>query len=204
MIVPSSGAQLEVEAAAPQRPSSPCLILTHPHPQMGGDMQNKIIDTLFSRSVEKGWGAVRFNFRGVGASTGTFDFGAGETDDVLAVLRFASEQFDRPCKILTLVGYSFGSWVGAKAAASLSELGRLVLIAPPLRTMDFSILKGIKHPKHVFAAGRDEYASLPSLEAWFTELTPPKSLKVLEEADHQFTGWTTKLVSDVLRAVNTQ
>ncbi|MFH1263389.1 MAG: alpha/beta fold hydrolase [Pseudomonadota bacterium] len=202
MILPSAGAELEAEVSAPKKNSAPFLVLAHPHPQMGGDMHNKVIDTLFTRAIEKGWGALRFNFRGVGASSGTFDNGAGETDDVLSALLFASKFAERPYRTLTLAGYSFGSWMAAKAAATLPELGKLVLIAPPLRGMDFSPLQTVRHPKYVFAAGKDEFVSVAELEAWFAQLTPPKSLHLLEEADHQFIGCTSRLIRDVLRVVD--
>jgi uncharacterized protein len=202
MIPSSSGVTLEVEAVGPRRPSAPCLVLAHPHPQMGGDMRHKIIDTLFRRSAEKGWGAVRFNFRGVGASTGSYDSGAGETDVLLAVLSFASKELSRSVGSIALVGSSFGSWVAAKAAAALPELGRLVLIAPPVNVTDFSVLACVKHPKHVFAAGRDEFASPEALDSFFERLSPPKTIHLLEGSDHSFTGSTVKLVRDVLRLVD--
>lgn len=201
MKLSSAGLTLEAEIAPPQTPRAPLLILAHPHPQMGGTMQNKVIDGLFRRSAERGWGAVRFNFRGVGESGGAFDGGAGETDDLLGVLRFASVEFDRPEKDFTWIGYSFGAWICAKASATLPALRRLVLIAPPVATMDFSPLAGVRHAKHVFAAERDEIVPLEATEAWYATLDPPKTLQVIPEATHTFVGQTTELLRRILQTI---
>jgi alpha/beta superfamily hydrolase len=99
------------------------------------------------------------------------------------------------------VGYSFGSWTGARAAARLPELKKLILIAPPVNRFDFSPLAGVKHPKQVFAAERDEVTPISEVENWFSTLAAPKSLQVIREADHSFVGRTTELIRSVLRAI---
>ncbi len=201
MNVETSGVDLEVEASPPRRERDPVVVLAHPHPQMGGDMHNKVIDGLFRRSTERGWGAARFNFRGVGKSSGGFDQGNGETEDLLGVMTWASESFHKPIGGMTLVGYSFGAWVGARVAARLSDLQRLVLIAPPVSRFDFSPLAVVTHAKHVFAAERDEIIPLSELERWFSGLAAPKSLTVIRNADHAFVGQTTELLRSVLRTI---
>jgi alpha/beta superfamily hydrolase len=104
-------------------------VLCHPHPQHGGTMDNKVVQTLARAFVQLGYRAVRFNFRGVGASQGQWDHGLGEVDDALAVIA-AFRQVGQP---LVLGGFSFGGYVASNAAARLSEgepAERLVLIAP--------------------------------------------------------------------------
>ena len=201
MIVSSGGIELEVEASPPEKANAPLIVLSHPHPRMGGDMDNKVVDQLFRRSAERGWGVVRFNFRGVGKSTGQFDAGHGETDDLLGVLAWASKEFGREAREFTLVGYSFGSWITAKAASMVPGLARAILIAPPIQTMDFSVLEGVTLPKHVFAAGRDEFAPRDLLDRWFSQLTPPKTIRLFDDADHFFVAHTTELIRAVLRAI---
>jgi alpha/beta superfamily hydrolase len=92
-------------------------VIAHPLPTMGGTMDNKVVTTLVKTFVELGFVALRFNFRGVGASEGTFDAGDGEVEDVLAVVRHARQEYgDLP---LILSGFSFGGYVQARAAQQL-------------------------------------------------------------------------------------
>lgn len=104
-------------------------VLCHPHPQHGGTMDNKVVQTLARAFVQLGYRAVRFNFRGVGASGGVWDEGRGELDDALAVI---AAQRD-PALPLALGGFSFGAAITTQAAARLpagSGAERLVLIGP--------------------------------------------------------------------------
>jgi alpha/beta superfamily hydrolase len=92
-------------------------ILCHPHPQHGGTLDNKVVQTLARAFVQLGWRSVRFNFRGVGASQGAWDDGVGEVDDALAVIaahRAVAEPF-------MLAGFSFGAYVASHAAARLPD-----------------------------------------------------------------------------------
>lgn len=99
----------------------------HPHPQHGGTMDNKVVQTLARAAVQRGWRSVRFNFRGVGGSGGAWDQGRGEVDDALAVIA-AHRNPDLP---LVLGGFSFGGYVATQAAARLAQPAqRLVLVAP--------------------------------------------------------------------------
>ena len=104
-------------------------VVCHPHPQHGGTMDNKVVQTLARAFVHLGWRSVRFNFRGVGASVGVWDDGMGEVDDALAVIaahRTAGEPF-------MLAGFSFGAYVASQAAARLPDDAkprRMVLVGP--------------------------------------------------------------------------
>ena len=105
------------------------VVVCHPHPQGGGTMDNKVVQTLARAFVQLGWRSVRFNFRGVGASQGAWDEGVGEIDDALAViaaLHPAGEPF-------MLAGFSFGAYVASQAAARLADDAkpvRMVLVGP--------------------------------------------------------------------------
>ncbi len=108
------------------------VVLCHPHPQHGGTMDNKVVQTLARAFVQLGWRAVRFNFRGVGDSGGHWDHGHGEVDDALAVI----EQLRDPALPLALGGFSFGAYVTTQAAARLPEgarAARLVLVGPAVQ-----------------------------------------------------------------------
>ncbi|PXW99261.1 hypothetical protein C7444_10190 [Sphaerotilus hippei] len=105
------------------------VVIAHPHPLFGGTLDNKVVQTIARAFVQMGYRAVRFNFRGVGATEGSHDEGRGESDDLLAVIA----AFRLPDLPLALAGFSFGAYVTTLAAARLDESGRperLALIGP--------------------------------------------------------------------------
>ncbi|MES2959572.1 MAG: alpha/beta fold hydrolase [Pseudomonadota bacterium] len=116
---------LECAIDTPEGALQGTAVVCHPHPQHGGTMDNKVVATLARAFVQCGWRAVRFNFRGIGRSAGSWDDGRGEIDDALAVIAALRE----PARPLALAGFSFGGYVASHAAASL-EPARLVLVGP--------------------------------------------------------------------------
>ena len=115
-------------------------VIAHPHPLFGGTMDNKVVQTLARAFVQTGWEAIRFNFRGVGASQGEHDAGRGEAQDLLEVVRQVAPQGP-----LALAGFSFGAFVTTHAVAALWDEGRIEKV----------VLVGT-------AASRFEPATLPS------------------------------------------
>ena len=122
--------RIEAVIDTPEGQARGVAVLCHPHPVHGGTMDHKVVQTLARAFVQLGQRAVRFNFRGVGASEGRWDDGAGEIDDAMAVVA-AQRDVALP---LTLAGFSFGSYVAAQVAQRLAAASRpaqrLVLIAP--------------------------------------------------------------------------
>ena len=126
-----AGAAGPIECAIDRPAAEPrgVAVVCHPHPQHGGTMDNKVVQTLARAFVQLGWRSVRFNFRGVGASAGAWDDGVGEVDDALAVIaahRAVGEPF-------MLAGFSFGAYVASQAAARLADDAkprRMVLVGP--------------------------------------------------------------------------
>jgi alpha/beta superfamily hydrolase len=120
---------IECAVDAPNDAPRGVAVLCHPHPQHGGTMDNKVVQTLSRAFRHLGYTSVRFNFRGVGASAGEWAQGVGEIDDALAVVA----AFRAPDQPLVLAGFSFGAYVAANAAARLaasSGVERLVLVGP--------------------------------------------------------------------------
>jgi alpha/beta superfamily hydrolase len=122
---------LEIAQNIPETPPRGIALVAHPHPLQGGTLDNKVAQTLAKTFFALGYAAIRFNFRGVGRSEGTFDQGRGETADALVVLEFARARFDEPGRALPVVlaGFSFGSYVQTVVAQSV-EAERLVLVGP--------------------------------------------------------------------------
>jgi alpha/beta superfamily hydrolase len=122
--------------SATDLPSRGLAVICHPHPLHGGTMDNKVVQTVARALVQSGWRAVRFNYRGVGASGGAWDEGRGEVDDALAVIA-AHRVLGEP---LVLGGFSFGGYVAAAAAQRLAPADAaqgLVLIGPA--TANFTV-----------------------------------------------------------------
>ncbi len=127
--IPGPAGDIECALDAPAAAARGVAVVCHPHPQHGGTLDNKVAQTLARAFVQLGWRSVRFNFRGVGASAGVWDEGAGEVDDALAVIA-AHREPDMP---FMLAGFSFGAYVAAQAAARLPDEAkpqRLVLVGP--------------------------------------------------------------------------
>lgn len=136
MAGPAGAIALAMDEPAEGTPVRGVAVVCHPHPQHGGTMDNKVAQTLARAFVQLGYRAVRFNFRGVGASEGAWDEGRGEIDDALAVI---AQQRDAALP-LALAGFSFGAYVASQAAARLADsqpVERLVLVGPA--TQNFQV-----------------------------------------------------------------
>ncbi len=118
---------LETDLNDPGEPRRGLALIAHPNPVQGGTKDNKVVTTLAKTLFGLGYAVLRPNFRGVGASAGTFDEGEGETEDILAVAQYARSRFgELP---LLLAGFSFGAFVQTRVAQRL-EPERLVLVGP--------------------------------------------------------------------------
>jgi len=162
------------------------VILCHPHPLHGGDMHNPVITSGVEASCEAGFSTLRFNFRGVGESEGGYSDGAGEKEDVGAAVECLDATFRERDHSLIVLGYSFGAWTGLPVALRDSRINGMAAIAPPLEMYDFSFLKGCPKKKLIIAGSEDQFCPLHLLERWFEDLDEPKTLALIEGADHFF------------------
>src|SRR5918993_1831617 len=146
-------------------------------------MHNKVV-TMASRAIaESGVTAVRFNFRGVGQSAGTFDDGRGEVLDLLAVARWV--QGERPDDVLWLCGFSFGAWVSLQAARQL-PVQQMISIAPPVGFRDFTGVLAPPCPWLVIQGEQDEIVDAATVIAWAEKQTPPPSIVRMADTGHFF------------------
>ena len=158
-------------------------VICHPHPLQGGTMHNKVVTTLERSLRELGLATVTFNFRGTGASQGTFDEGVGETADLIAVANWA--QHVRPRDALWLAGFSFGSYVAARAAPQL-PVRQMISIAPPVGRWDFSQLASPLCPWLVVQGEADEIVDERAVYAWVAAQPEPPTLVRMPETSHFF------------------
>jgi hypothetical protein len=170
MLAGPAGA-IEGAIDAPSSPNVGTAVICHPHPQHGGTMDNKVVQTLARAFVQLGFRAVRFNFRGVGASQGAWDDGRGEVDDALAVIA-QQRDADRP---LLLAGFSFGAYVASQAAATLPDDGkpqRMVLVGPSTQKQAMATVPA---DTIVIHGETDEVVPLAATLAW----ARPQALPVI-------------------------
>ncbi len=179
---------------APSRPVEPvavrgavaAVVLAHPHPLYGGTMHTKAVYQVAKAFCRLGCAVVRFNFRGVGASDGTFDNGAGELDDFRAVADFARSRY--PALPLWAGGVSFGSWAAMTAGARDERVERLVGLAVPAQLYDFSAVRDSPKPKFFIHGEHDATCPLRSVRELYARAAEPKDLVVIAAADHLFDG----------------
>jgi len=187
VFIPSNEVQLEGLLSSQEASSfRGGVILCHPHPQYGGDMDNPVITTCAEVASQEGLSTLRFNFRGVGESQGSYGEGIAEKEDVRAVADYLHSRLKGDDLPLILVGYSFGAWVGFPIAADDERFVGMVAVAPPLGIYDFGFLKGCKKKKLFIAGDKDLFCPLALLEKWYQQLDEPKSLAVIPNADHFF------------------
>lgn len=160
-------------------------LVCHPHPLFGGSMTNKVVHMAARALQEEGIATLKFNFRGVGHSAGSFDEGVGETQDALAA--YAALHELRPKAAVILVGFSFGSYIAYKVA-NLRKAEQLILIAPPVQRFRFATEPVPSIPWSVIQGDKDDLVDHQAVMAWVNELTPAPRVIMLAGAEHFFHG----------------
>lgn len=175
------------------------VLICHPHPLFAGTMQNKVVATLQRAARDAGYATLRFNFRGVGQSAGSYAEGRGEIDDALAAAHWLAEQ--HPGLPLTLMGFSFGSCVAGNAAERLegecAELAQLFMLAPPVERFDVDLPE--RCPLTVIQPEADEVVTPERVYVWSAELSKPHELIRIPECSHFFHGKLIEL-KDLIQA----
>ena len=186
--IPSTG-DITLEARFAPGSAGEGSVLCHPHPLYGGDMNNNVVLALGQRLRSLGLATLRFNFRGVGRSTGRWDDGRGEVDDVLAAIEWLGAQ---GFSAVHLVGYSFGAAMAVGALVRWRPTVRsLVLVSPPVDFMELEPTGLPPVPTLVLLGERDRYATPGSVGAWLAGHGLPDGLvetRVLPRADHFYFG----------------
>lgn len=170
------------------------VVVCHPHPLYGGDMHNHVVVAICRALAERGLAALRFNFRGVGASQGSFGGGVGEQEDVRAALDALVGAVLGP---LGLAGYSFGAVVAAAVAPSDERVAALALIAPPPQNLAKDALARWPRPKLLATGEEDAIAPPERLREVVDGLCEPRELLTFPGADHFWLGQSEELARAV-------
>ncbi|QNK74926.1 alpha/beta hydrolase [Variovorax sp. PAMC28562] len=165
--------EAERDAAAAGTQARGVVVIAHPHPLFGGTMDNKVVQTLARAFIASGWTAVRFNFRGVGASEGVHDEGRGEADDMRAVIEQVA-----PHGALAIAGFSFGAFVAMNALSALWEvrdIQRVALVGASVARVPPGPLPEAAHERTLVVHGeQDDTVPLAAMLDW----ARPQSLPV--------------------------
>tara|TARA_Y100001960_G_scaffold333166_1_gene436858 strand:- start:22 stop:660 length:639 start_codon:yes stop_codon:yes gene_type:complete len=162
-------------------------VIAHPHPLYSGTMDNKVVHTLFRVSIELGFIAVKFNYRGVGKSQGSYGDGLGEIEDVIAVVRAIQKKFDSESNNLSLLlaGFSFGGAIQAHAAKTLSPQN-LVMISPSVDHFKVPLISNYAKRILIIQGDQDDVVPLKTILHWATIQDLP--IVVIPGAEHFFHG----------------
>jgi alpha/beta superfamily hydrolase len=185
--------KLHIEGMFETAPGSCGVVITHPHPLYGGDMDNPVVIALRGAYLRRGFSTLRFNFRGVGESDGRFDNGSGERRDVGAALAFLA---GRGVATIDLAGYSFGSWVNAGLTAGFQ---RMVMVSPPVAFISFDPPAPIPTLSLIVTGGRDDIAPAGMISAYKSQWNPAAAFELLPDADHFYNGFF-KTLEDTITA----
>lgn len=193
------GIELEAEYYRSTKEITPAVLATHPHPQMGGSMHNNVTSAVFNKFRSEDISCLRFNFRGVGRSTGSYTGGEGEIDDIKACLDFLINQRNHE-KIL-VCGYSFGAAIGCSAVNYSEKVMGFVAISFPWDFMGkkYKKLSQTNKPKLFIQGDRDNIASFERFVDHVEDYSDPKDYEIISGADHFYRGHEKKTVEKVFR-----
>jgi alpha/beta superfamily hydrolase len=186
LFIPTSHGKLEAILKEPAGKRNGVALVCHPHPLGAGTMHNKVVFRTAAGLLDAGLAALRFNFRGVGASSGTHDEGRGEQDDIRTALGFLAEKY--PGEPITLAGFSFGSRFGTEVGATDDRVVRMISIGSPVDKYNYSYLNTLDKPILFVHCARDEYGNVEKLRTLVESLplAAEAKLVVFENCGHFF------------------
>ena len=182
----------KIEGLLNQKDGKKGVVVTHPHPLYGGDMNNLVVESIVHVYHMKGYSTLKFNFRGVGRSQGAYDDGLGEQKDVLSALSFLA---DMGMEQIDLAGYSFGAWVNAHALQKDTLTKQMIMVSPPVGFMDFKSIVTMNTLKFVVTGNRDDIAPADMIEKMISTWNPNARFEVIDGADHFYGGYLKQLES---------
>jgi hypothetical protein len=193
--IPGPVGPLEALLDTPSGEPRAAVVFAHPLPTHGGTMHTKVVFQSAKALARIGCAVLRFNFRGVGLSAGTWDNGRGELDDYAAALAYMAGAY--PGLEMWAAGFSFGSYIATTVGADDQRVCALIAIAPPVDKYEFASVKMSTKPKFIVHGERDELISLKMVRHFYAQLHEPKELVEIDRANHLFDGQASE-VGDTL------
>jgi alpha/beta superfamily hydrolase len=189
VIFPGPAGRLEgrFQQAASER--APLALVLHPHPRYGGTMNNRVVYETFYTFKKRGFSVLRFNFRGVGRSQGSFDSGVGELSDAAAALDWMQTLAPNAGKCW-IAGFSFGAWIGMQLLMRRPEIDGFISISPPANLYDFSFLAPCPSSGLIIHGTEDQVAPEADVQKLAERLRTQKGIVVeftkIQGANHFF------------------
>ncbi|WPX96693.1 alpha/beta hydrolase [Candidatus Bandiella euplotis] len=177
--------------------TAPAALVLHPHPLHGGTMNNKVVYNTFYTFVENHFSVLRFNFRGVGKSLGTFDHGQGELIDAATALDWLQAK-NPEASSYWIAGFSFGAWITMQLLMRRPEIDGFVVIAPSATSHDYNFISPCPKPGLIVQGTNDEISKEEDAYALYEKLAKQRNSQIeyvlIEGADHFFTKHKEKLI----------
>jgi alpha/beta superfamily hydrolase len=191
IIIPGPEGRIEGRYHHNEDRNAPVALVLHPHPKHGGTMNNKVTYNLYKQFAINGFSVLRFNFRGVGRSEGTFDQGIGELADAATCLDWL-QKINPDASTFWVGGFSFGSWIALQLLMRRPELEGFVAISPPANLYDFSFLSPCPRNGIVIQGTEDSIVDEPSVSKLVEKLNSQRDVeidyRIIRGADHFFRG----------------
>lgn len=182
--------RLEGRYSPGKSPTAPIALILHPSPQHGGTMNNKVVFSIYQSFVSRDFATLRFNFRGVGRSQGTYDKGEGELADATSALDWL-QSINPAARSVWVAGFSFGSWIGMQLLMRRPEIDSFISVAPPSNMYDFSFLAPCPTSGMVLQGDADEIVPEAAVSKLVHKLSFQRGIKIdyrtIAGADHFFT-----------------
>ncbi|MGZ5897015.1 MAG: alpha/beta hydrolase [Xanthobacteraceae bacterium] len=200
IIFTGSAGRIEGRFHPAKNRNAPIAIVLHPHPQFGGTMNHPIIYQLYYAFAQREFAVMRFNFRGVGRSQGSFDHGTGELADAASALDWA-QTINPEARACWIAGFSFGAWIGMQLLMRRPEIEGFISIAPQPNLYDFSFLAPCPSSGLIIHGDKDAVAPQKDVNTLVEKLKTQKGIvidqKVIPGANHFFDNKIDTLISDV-------
>ena len=175
---------IKIEGVLNENSLLKAVVITHPHPLYGGNMDNPVVISIEKAFFNKGFTTLKFNFRGTGNSTGMFDEGNGEQDDILSAIAFLKEKkgFER----ILLAGYSFGSKINAMVVAGNNgcEVDDHIMVSPPVGFISFDDIKQMPNTGLIISGDNDEIAPADLIEKHIKRWGITPQYEIVKGCDH--------------------
>lgn len=206
VIINGPEGRLEGRYTHSKTPNAPLALILHPHPEHGGTMNNRVTYSLFQTFAARGFSTLRFNFRGVGKSQGTYDNGEGELADAASALDWMQE-LNPNAPYVWVGGFSFGAWIGMQLLMRRPEIRGWVSVAPPANTHDFTFLAPCPTSGLIIHGDQDSVVPADHINRLAERLRTQKGIEIdcrmIENCNHFFRGHMGTLIETVNDHLNT-
>ena len=190
VIIPGPAGRLEGRYSPSEDPTAPVALILHAHPLGGGHMENPLVEMMYDSFRKRNFATLRFNFRGVGRSQGSYDQGLGELSDAATVLDWV-QGYNATARYCWVAGHSFGAWVGMQLLMRRPEIAGFVSVAPPTNMYDFTFLAPCPASGIIVHGGADKIVPADDVERVMSKVRVQKGIEIkrdiIPDANHLFT-----------------